>query len=317
MWNTTHPRNTTGASAAFSRRFFAFMAVQRFGSRFFVKTERGIAHSEAGGRPPAYLRLRRDERGSGSGRVRGRTSGLGAVGRGAAGVRTEPSPGGGAGGSAVSSEPGPGTWRRGPGGRSGIGPARGGGGPRRRRRRRRGRSAMEQQAAPPAPPGAAAGGRGRDAEPPRVSGGGAALGAGGRFPPARPPGGVGRSCGARRAASPGRIPRGGGRSEGPAEVRSGAGRGGRAEGTRLRDGGASGTAAVLSRAARQFFPGLCERLRAAPLPAPSLPAARLRSEGAGSGACAFTHVRTVISPCVFAYSLLERGSVWRRARLSP
>lgn len=68
---------------------------------------------------------------------------------------------------------GPGTWRRGPGGRSGFGPAGGGGGPL-RRRRRRSRSAMEQQALPPAPPGAVAGGRARrrrerDAEPPRVS----------------------------------------------------------------------------------------------------------------------------------------------------
>lgn len=66
---------------------------------------------------------------------------------------------------------GPGTWRRGPGGRSGFGPAGGGGGP---LRRRRSRSAMEQQALPPAPPGAVAGGRARrrrerDAEPPRVS----------------------------------------------------------------------------------------------------------------------------------------------------
>lgn len=68
---------------------------------------------------------------------------------------------------------GPGTWRRGPGGRSGIGPAGGGGGPL-RRRRGRSRSAMEQEAPPPAPPGAVAGGRARrrrerNAEPPRVS----------------------------------------------------------------------------------------------------------------------------------------------------
>lgn len=305
------------------------MAVQGFGSRFFVKTEFGIAHrvwrqaarlpSASAGRaglglwPGAGQDVRPRRRRAGGGRgpsgAQPRGRGRGQCGFLRAGARNVAPRAG----RAERDRSGEGR-RRPPEAAAEEGPERDGatGG------------AARPTGGRVGGPGAAAAGAGRGAPPGEWRRGGPR---GGRSLPARSAS-RGRREKLRRAGGPrprtgSRGGRGGG-SEGPAEVRSGAGRGGspagrgRAEGARLRDGGASGTAAVLSRGARRFFPGLCEGLRAAPLPAPSLPAARLRSEGARCGQrCLRRYARADrYCLCDFAYGLLERASVWRRARLS-